>query len=933
MSRKDVLGIATLVALLAVACGSDDGGSISPGGDAGVNESEGGTDAAPPDGGLPDGALPDAPQGEPVTFDDGFVPISLEVRDPVNVTRRLAPVSGGIPFARGAIQPASVDKLVLADESGHRVTTFQAPKILGTWSDGSVKWLLLDFQTSLAAGATATFKLGLASVEDTDDARIDIVEDANEYVVDTGAIRARLNKNRFSIFEQVWVDANGDGDYADGELVVDGPGEMFIDLDDAPPGDPDSGAYEYPSNDYLGMEGGNWLRTSTSNSSRRYLASEGDYEISIHSEGKSHVVFKLEGWHRAAGNARQFGKYTLYLHFYVGQGFVRASHTWIMTGDPNKNFIRRMALELPVEAASQTGELQYAFGGSFESDGEPVTFDPADPPYVPLLPGPSEVLGGRVDAGGQVSLVSIGPDKYYHNVPLGQAPAVEYSLIENGSAIASGVRPSGWGRVNGDAVGMTVGIRDFWREHPKEVQFLDGRLGAYLWPDHGGKTLDLRRRYEEVRGTVDGGWGKAARREFVEPGSAVGVAKTTEALFSFHDAARTTSVTDDEFRSFQDPLMPFASGEYNVSTGVFGPLVAYDPVGHEKVERYMDLMAARIVRSRQEYGWHGMMDVGDYLPEFEKQNWELDIPWNPDLYSNWGYAGWLQENYRFGQFAFVQYFRSGRYDYFRSADEWLRHARDVDCVYWDTPDDGPRPSDNKGASRLGGGHRHDQQHWGAYMAGYGIPTIAVVHHYYLTGDPRDLDAMRDNVAWILDAGSWIENYSEYAVLYMAEALGDADAMSRAWAHDEKAQSAFGRATYDSGMGLMMHDIHTDGAPEVRERLRAWAALDESSAAFLRGYLESKEQTGQHASRIAADFDAAFPADPVKASRYAWASRVPTDFRDAFSADILPGSPWTWPIRMMESMQFDGPGGMGNDLGRHANQMSLLWLMPHEGAGL
>ena len=37
---------------------------------------------------------------------------------------------------------------------------------------------------------------------------------------------------------------------------------------------------------------------------------------------------------------------------------------------------------------------------------------------------------------------------------------------------------------------------------------------------------------------------------------------------------------------------------------------------------------------------------------------------------------------------------------------WVRHHRDVDCVFWDTPDDGPRPGDNNGGDRYGGGHRH-----------------------------------------------------------------------------------------------------------------------------------------------------------------------------------------------------------------------------------
>jgi hypothetical protein len=207
------------------------------------------------------------------------------------------------------------------------------------------------------------------------------------------------------------------------------------------------------------------------------------------------------------------------------------------------------------------------------------------------------------------------------------------------------------------------------------------------------------------------------------------------------------------------------------------------------------------------------------------------------------------------------------------------------------------------------------------MAGYGIPTIAVVHHYFMTGAGRDLDAMRDNADWILHAGKYFENYSEYSVLYMAEALGDSTLMAEALAHDEKPRSAFGRATYDSGMGLMLHDIHTGGDPAVRDKLRKWADLDEA-------------KTGAHLSRIQSDFDAAFPASPVKARRYEdWAPRIPADFRDVFSKDIMPDGPWGRPIRMLESAQFDGPGGIGNDLGRHSNQMTLMWAMQFVGRDL
>ncbi len=855
-------------------------------------------------------------------FTDEIEPLAIRVTDSAHLASDDAPVSGGIPLPRGLLELDAVQRLGLAESDGNGVTAF-AGTALGTWPDGTVKWLLVDFPATVAADATQVYQLGLLE-EPLTPSGIVVVEEASQFVIDTGVMKATLSKEGFSFLDGVWIDSDGDGAYGEAEQVT-GPGEMFIDLDDTPPGAADAGVYDYPNNWSLGIEGGNWLRQSEAASSTRYRASEAEYNVELFRSNSAHTVFKISGWHREEGGSRDFGKYSLYLHFYADQGVVSAQHTWIMTGDPDNNFVRRMAIELPLSSTSTS--FDYAFGGAFETPGTPITHEPQDPPFIPIEPGQAEVMTGSIPASSKIGLVSLGPDKYYHNVELGDAAPVAFSLLEDGGEIDRGTGAAGWGDVSDGAVGIAMGVRDFWREHPKEVQYSDGTMAVYIWPDSGDRTLDMRRRYPEVRGTVGEGWGAAARREFVTPGSAVGVAKTTELFFAFHPGDHTD--VDAGFRRFQEPLRPFVSAEHNVQTGVFGPMLPYDVQSRGQIENYLDTMMARIIRSQDEYGWVGMYDLGDYLPEFEKQNWELDIPWNADLYSNWGYAGWLQENYRFGQFAFVQYYRSGREPYFRAAERWLKHTRDVDCVFWETPDDGSTPGDNGGSQRLGGGHRHDQQHWGAYMASYGIPSIAVVHHYYLTGDGRDLDAMADYISWLSSNGSFYENYGEYSVLYMAEALGDDAAIDWAMAHEETPQSAFGRATYDSGMGLVMRDIHTGGEPAVRDRLRIWADLDESSAAFMRGYLESVEGTGTYQDQIQEDWDEAFPADSISSSRYEdWAPRIPTDFRDAFSTDIMPEGPWVYPIRSLESIQFDGPGGMGNDLGRHSNQMALIWLMPH-----
>lgn len=861
----------------------------------------------------------------PLAWDTSVLPpLDFVAQDPNAMGYRGAPIWGGIPFARGALPISQLPRIAITDRNDQAVPAFGAHP-LGTWPDGSVKWLLVEFAGSHSGG---DYRLGISSEPVAGDG-LTVVDQAGGFWVDTGVMRAHLPKDGFAFLDQVWVDLNGNDLYDPDEQVVSTAGELFIDLDDQPPGAADTGAYEHPTNVadyYRGMEGGNWLRDSQSSSSTRYRASLGEYSVQLVRSSKAQAVFKVEGWHRQEGGTRDFGKYTLYLQFFYRLGVVRVMHTWIMTGDPDLNFVRRMALEVPFTTGD--AQLGYAFGGAAVTDGTPVYHNAGDPPFVPRVFGPSQLIEGSIDPSQEVAIASIGPDKYYHNIPLGEAPPVEYTVYRGGQVVASGESASGWGYVRDSRAGLSMGVRDFWQEHPKEVKYNNGTMAAYIWPDKGNKTLDMRRRYDQVRG-VKADWGLAARRVFNNPGSAVGVAKSTELYVAFGAASKTPAEVDRQFLALQDPARPFVSATHNTATGVFGPMQPYNPQARPQIENYLDLMMARIIRSKREYAWVGMYDYGDYLPEFEKQNWELDLPNNPNLYSNWGYAGWLQENYRFGQWAFVQYYRSGRYRYWRAADTWLRHTRDVDCVFWEEPDDGPRPSDNRTGQRLGGGHRHDQQHWGTYMAGYGQPTIAVVHHYYMSGEGRDLDAMRDYISWLRGSGDYYERHGEYSALYMGEALGDQDAIDWALDHYEQPRSGYGRATYDSGMGLMMHDIHTGGGATVRAKLRTWADLDEATASYLRGYLKSVESSSTYNARIQADWDTAFPADPVRARRYEqWAPRVPTDFRDAFSADIMPQGPWDFPIRSLESIQFDGPGGMGYDLGRHSTQMALIWLMPH-----
>jgi len=80
--------------------------------------------------------------------------LSITVQDIAN-TDKLRPVTGGVPIAEGAAPEDSV--FVLRDEQGNAVSL--QTSVLANWKDGSVRWLLLDFQSKPPANAKLNYAL------------------------------------------------------------------------------------------------------------------------------------------------------------------------------------------------------------------------------------------------------------------------------------------------------------------------------------------------------------------------------------------------------------------------------------------------------------------------------------------------------------------------------------------------------------------------------------------------------------------------------------------------------------------------------------------------------------------------------------------------------------------------------------------------------
>ena len=121
-------------------------------------------------------------------------PVSIHC---VNATNRgLAnhPVTYGVPLRAGALRDAG--GLAIRLESG-RLRPVQT-RVLSRHVDGSIRWLLLDFEVPLPKNGSRTVTLTRARVRAP--AGIQVREDAQRVTVTTPHYRVALSKKEFALF-------------------------------------------------------------------------------------------------------------------------------------------------------------------------------------------------------------------------------------------------------------------------------------------------------------------------------------------------------------------------------------------------------------------------------------------------------------------------------------------------------------------------------------------------------------------------------------------------------------------------------------------------------------------------------------------------------------------------------------------------------------
>lgn len=625
--------------------------------------------------------------------------LTIQVEDHSGFDRKMWPVTGGVPFPKGTIY--NINKI------GIEGTPSQT-RILSRWSDGSIKWALLDYQTDIDANGKTTNPITLSAQPSINN---NILLETDEFItVDTGVLKFIVNKKHFSFLDQVWLDLDKNGTYeSDEQIVKSGSGQdHFLDLQTNNPDRPtipymvrnlNSNTSKSIENGIPTVNGGSrWIRPEGGGKEIRKHANQGLYSATVLEQGPLRTVIKLTG---RLGSLDDDSDYTIWIHAYAGKSFLRIQHNFMFRGNAQKSNIRRMGLSLP---------LNFKALPKFKAAGldNPVVLKNEDNPYL-FNTGPSDVFHLE-----------------HKSFPL------DWEVNTGVQSIKGTEKTDGWIDVSSNKFGVTMAMKDMAYMYPKELSYqADTKsLNAWMWPDHGNLVLDLRA----------SGW----------PNGMQGISFTHEIYYSFH-GIEDGNQSEVFAANINDIPQPYVNPEWYSYKGTkaAGMIMPHDDVQFPKTEAYLATGTAFIERSMTEFGWLGMLNYGDMMFMYGYQKGDKEL-------GTWGistrfddYDGWRRGNTMMSYRLFMQYLRTGEYRYWKASSSHFTHVRDVLVKHYNSED-----------SRFVGFGRRHSAYWGirpraesdrsggVSWDGYGSNWLGHYLHYNLTGDWRTYDVIDEiRSAW------------------------------------------------------------------------------------------------------------------------------------------------------------------------------------------
>ena len=641
---------------------------------------------------------------------------------------------------------------------------------LAYWPDGSLKWTAHAIQASAKISTAYHLEPGSPSMPATP---VRVMESADSVEIDTGVIRAVISRTGAALIRS--ITRNGQEIAREGKLVCQCK-------DNADP-----------------------LVARTESFAGEIAA------VTVEQSGPVRAVVRIEGKHRSV-SGRAWLPFVVRLYFYAGGEMVRLMHTIIFDGKAQRDYISGLGVTFAVPMRGPLYDRHVRFSGQesglFAEAVRGLTGLRRDPgaevraaqlagKAAPPLADWNQQVATRLDyiaAYSDWTLVQPNCDGF----------EIRKRTHEGCTWLSSarGQRAGGLGYLGTPTGGVAFGLRNFWQSYPAQLDIRgatgdEATVTAWLWapeaaamdlrPYHDGLGMDT---YEKQ---YNGGL--EITYEDYEPGynSPEGVARTSELHLWCVAATPERSDLVAMQQVLQAPPLLASSPVYLQQCGVFGGL--WSPVDRSTPDRAQieDRLAAYFDYyhgQREEHRWYGYWNYGDVMHTYDvdRHEWRYDV----------GGFAWDNSELSTDLWLWMYYLKSGRADVFRFAEAMTRHTGEVDVHH---------------IGRFAPlGSRHNVQHWGCSAKQLRISTaLNRRYYYYLTGDERVGDLMREQV----EAGHALLRVPPGRKLASAVVAGD---QARGATEDEtKVGVSFG-TDWGSMAGAWLTEWERTGDPRMLGRL-------------------------------------------------------------------------------------------------------------------
>ncbi|SFB99992.1 hypothetical protein SAMN04487891_104266 [Flagellimonas taeanensis] len=646
----------------------------------------------------------------------------------VNITiennKKGAPVTLGIPFPKGTLY--SVDNLRLLTADGTEIPC-QTTEV-SNWGpiDESIKWVWVFFFSEegsdyvLEYGDSVAPMLPKEKIISTNNMRPQGGIDVN-----TGPLSFSIHKRGNGFLDEVYLDSDQDGKFAENELIGSSKGEnrgSFFDiLDDA-----GIDASKAVINEVFREKG----------------------------SGPMHSIFRIEGTYTYNRPDNNISPFSIWLHTYAGKSYIKVLHTMTYTGIPDKHKIQEGQ---HANIATQNKKIlseQTADDPGWTQPNDQIAGVGLQLKYhldnnvsvsMPMYDGDwkdedAKTVIEKVTVGGSetVQLLQKGPEGkkspslrslYMSGFKKDEdqkeeelQPSFVATVDKAGDNVAQAQKAKGWINVSDGKRGVGVGIKNFLKEYPKgiELDASTSTLTGSIWPKENGPKSFARANTESDGEMLDN--------------FAQGITKTTEFIYYFHDNDSPEGV-GQKMDYVLDAPVAHASPEWYTGSKVYGNMAPFSEK-HPEFENALQYKYQWWTYNQENEPWYGIFDYGDGKTYFFNGRWVM----------------WTNNEPTTDFMLWTNFMRTGDPKFFNLAQAMSRHTMDVDNIHWprkrtyygeinDAIDFWNYEDEPESTPYLGIGRRHANEHWNALLSAH-VWIQGWIADYYLAADHRALEVAK-----------------------------------------------------------------------------------------------------------------------------------------------------------------------------------------------